>query len=107
MPPRHTHMPPVQNNQPGTGFGSRGRSVGLVLSVTPLGWLPAPRIDARGVIWAHIQINTPMNFLSYPLLIVQTPYMVHIYKIVIYEKSIKYPCFQHFDFRNGFYRISQ
>ena len=35
---RDTHMcPPVQNNQPGTGFGSRGKSVGLVLSVTPLG----------------------------------------------------------------------
>ena len=55
----HTRVPPVQNNQPGTGFGSRGKSVGLVLSVTPLGWLPAPRIDARGVIWAHIQILPP------------------------------------------------
>ena len=50
-------MPPVQNNQPGTGFVSRGRSVGLVLSVTPLGKLPAPRIAARGAIWAHIQIK--------------------------------------------------
>ena len=49
-------MPPVQNNQPGTGFGSQGRSVGLVLSVTLLGKLPAPRIGARGAIWAHIQI---------------------------------------------------
>ena len=28
----------------------------------------------------------------------------HIYKIIFYEKSIKYPFFQHFDFRNGFYR---
>ena len=36
-PPRHTHVPPVQNNQPGTGFGSRGKSVGLGPSVTPLG----------------------------------------------------------------------
>ena len=25
-------------------------------TVTPLGWLPTSRIDARGVIWAHIQI---------------------------------------------------
>ena len=32
----HT-CPPVQNNQPGTGFGSRGKSVGLGPSVTPLG----------------------------------------------------------------------
>ena len=40
---------------------------------------------------------------NYPL-IVQAPYMVHIYKIIFYEKSIKYPFFQHFDFRNGFYR---
>ena len=39
----------------------------------------------------------------YPL-IVQAPYMVHIYKIIFYEKSIKYPFFQHFDIRNGFYR---
>ena len=23
-PPRHRHVPPVQNNQPGTGFGYRG-----------------------------------------------------------------------------------
>ena len=30
--------------------------------------------------------------------------MVHIYKIIFYEKSIKYPFFQHFDLRNGFYR---
>ena len=52
MPPRHTHVPPVQNNQPGTGFGSRGRSA----PGAPLGWLPTSRIDARGVIWAHIQI---------------------------------------------------
>ena len=59
MPLQHTHVPPVQNNQPGTGFGSWGRSVGLVLSVTPLGKLPAPRMDARGAIWAHIQINAP------------------------------------------------
>ena len=50
-------MPPVQNNQPGTGFGSRGKSVGLGPSVTPLGWLSAPRMNARGAIWAHIQIN--------------------------------------------------
>ena len=49
-------MPPVQNNQPGTGFGSRGKSVGLGPSVTPLGWLSAPRMNARGAIWAHIQI---------------------------------------------------
>ena len=56
MPPQHTHVLPVQNNQPGTGFGSRGRSVGLVLSVTPLGKLPPPRMGARGAIWAHIQI---------------------------------------------------
>ena len=56
MPPRHTHVPPVQNNQPGTGFRSRGKSVGLGPSVTPLGWLSAPRINARGAIWAHIQI---------------------------------------------------
>ena len=49
-------MPPVQNNQPGTGFGSRGESVGLVLSVTPLGKLSALRMGARGAIWAHIQI---------------------------------------------------
>ena len=61
MPPRHTHVPPVQNNQPGTGFGSRGRSVGLVLSVTPLGKLPALHIGARGAIWAHIQIITPTS----------------------------------------------
>ena len=40
---------------------------------------------------------------AYPL-IVQAPYMVHIYKIIFYEKSIKYPFFLHFDFRNGFYR---
>ena len=39
----------------------------------------------------------------YPL-IVQTPYMVHISKIIFYKKSIKYPFFHHFDFRNGFYR---
>ena len=39
----------------------------------------------------------------YPL-IVQTPYMVHISKMIFYEKSIKYPFFHHFDFRNGFYR---
>ena len=26
------------------------------LGIVPLGWLPTPRIDARGVIWAHIQI---------------------------------------------------
>ena len=38
----------------------------------------------------------------YPL-IVQTPFVVHIYKIIFYEKSIRYPFFQHFDFRNGFY----
>ena len=57
MPPRHTHVPPVQNNQPGTGFGSRGKSVGLGPSVTPLGLLSAPRMSARGAIWAHIQIN--------------------------------------------------
>ena len=50
-------MPPVQNNQPGTGFGSRGKSVGLGPSVTPLGWLSAPRMGARGAIWAHIQIQ--------------------------------------------------
>ena len=56
MPPQHTHVPPVQNNQPGTGFGSWGRLVGLVPSVTPLGTLPAPRMGARGAIWAHIQI---------------------------------------------------
>ena len=49
-------MPPVQNNQPGTGSGSRGKSVGLGPSVTPLGWLSAPRMNARGAIWAHIQI---------------------------------------------------
>ena len=30
--------------------------------------------------------------------------MVHISKIIFYEKSIKYPFFHHFDFRNGFYR---
>ena len=36
-PPRHTHVPPVQNNQPGTGFGSQGKSVGLGPSVTLLG----------------------------------------------------------------------
>ena len=40
---------------------------------------------------------------SYPL-IAQTPYMVPISKIIFYEKSIKYPFFHHFDFRNGFYR---
>ena len=40
---------------------------------------------------------------GYPL-IVQTPYMVHISKIIFYQKSIKYPFFHHFDFRNGFYR---
>ena len=57
MPPRHTHVPPVQNNQPGTGFGSRGKLVGLVPSVTPLGKLSAPRMGARGAIWAHIQIH--------------------------------------------------
>ena len=60
-PPRHTHVPPVQNNQPGTGFGSRGKSVGLGPSVTPLGWLSAPRINARGAIWAHIQILLSRN----------------------------------------------
>ena len=26
-------------------------------TVVPLGWLPTPRIGARGVIWAHIQIG--------------------------------------------------
>ena len=57
MPPRHTHVPPIQNNQPGTGFESRGRSVGLVPSVTPLGKVPAPRIGARGAIWGHIQLH--------------------------------------------------
>ena len=57
MTPRHTHVPPVQNNQPGTGFGSRGRLVGLILSVTLLGKLPAPHMGARGAIWAHIQIH--------------------------------------------------
>ena len=52
MPPPHRHVPPVQNNQTGTGFGSQGRLVRL----TPLGRLPASCISARGVIWAHIQI---------------------------------------------------
>ena len=61
MPPRHTHVPPVQNNQPGTGFGSRGKSVGLGPSVTPLGLLSAPRMSARGAIWAHIQIICRME----------------------------------------------
>ena len=60
-PPRHTHVPPVQNNQPGTGFGSRGKSVGLGPSVTPLGWLSAPHMGARGAIWAHIQILLSRN----------------------------------------------
>ena len=54
-------MPPVQNNQPGTGFGSRGKLVGLGPSVTPLGWLSAPRMNARGAIWAHIQIVSLRN----------------------------------------------
>ena len=63
-PPQHTHVPPVQTNQPGTGFGSQGKSVGLGPSVTPLGLLSAPRMCASGAIWAHIQIqerltNTP------------------------------------------------
>ena len=60
-PPRHIHVPPVQNNQPGTGFGSRGKSVGLSPSVTPLGLLSALRMSARGAIWAHIQILLSRN----------------------------------------------
>ena len=40
---------------------------------------------------------------GYPL-IVQTPYMVHISKIIFYEKVYKIFIFHHFDFRNGFYR---
>ena len=35
-----------------------GESVGLGPSVTPLGLLSAPRMSARGAIWAHIQIIT-------------------------------------------------
>ena len=31
--------------------------------------------------------------LLYPLIVHQTPYMVHISKIIFYEKSIKYPFF--------------
>ena len=60
-PPQHTHVPPVQNNQLGTGFGSWGRSVGLVPSVTPLDYLSAPCMGARGAIWAHIQILLSRN----------------------------------------------
>ena len=60
-PLRHTHVPPVQNNQPGTGSESRGKSVGLGPSVTPLGLLSAPRMGARGAIWAHIQILLSRN----------------------------------------------
>ena len=30
-------------------------------TVAPLGWLPTPRISARGVIWAHIQILLSRN----------------------------------------------
>ena len=59
-------MCPVQSNQLGTGFGSRGRSVGLVPSVTPLGKLSAPLMGARGAIWAHIQIIRLQDPLFYP-----------------------------------------
>ena len=61
MPQWHTHVPPVQNNQPGTGFGSQGKSVGLGPSVTLLGYLPALHIGARGAVWAHIQILLSRN----------------------------------------------
>ena len=56
MSPLHRYVPPVQNNQLGTGFGSRGIVVGIVPTVTPLGELLAPRISARGI-WAHTQIK--------------------------------------------------
>ena len=31
------------------------------LTVTPLDWLSAPRMSARGAIWAHIQILLSRN----------------------------------------------
>ena len=61
MPPPHIHVPPVQNNQPGTGFGSQGILVRIIPTVTPLGKLPALCIGARGAIWAHIQILLSRN----------------------------------------------
>ena len=51
---------PVQNNQLGTGFGSRGILVGIVPTVTPLGKLLALHISARDI-WAHIQILLSRN----------------------------------------------
>ena len=68
------------------------QSFGTIQSVQRNGWC-VPYIAS---ILIHNQVNYP--------LIVQAPYMVHISIIIFYEKSIKYPFFHHFDFRNGFYR---
>ena len=60
-------MPPVQNNQPGTGFGSRGKSVGLGPSVTRLGLLSAPRMSARGTILGSYSNSTFLLYYKRPI----------------------------------------
>ena len=112
-----------------TPTNTREKRVTVGFAVKPVTWksletatyflhvIPTHRRNSvRLTPFPTITPNNSISFFCFPFLFSSTTLslnccsnticMVHISKItpIFYQKSIKYPFFHHFDFRNGFYR---